>query len=292
MKKKGIIYKFRRKLQVALLNLTSYEFMTKLYYFIVFKRKLNLKKPYYFNEKINWLKLNYYPKNQDVINATDKYKVREYISKKGLENILNDLIGVWDTWDEVDWASLPHQFALKATHGAQYNIIVDNKNELDEKTVGDQMMKCLSEDFGKFNAEEHYSKIKPRIICEKYLSENMTDYKFFCFNGTPRFFYVAEGFGKLENQKMDFFNLDGTKAHFQTLAYESFDKEVVLPESIDKMIEISKVLSEDFPFVRVDLFEMNDKIYFSELTFTPTAGLMKVTPEETYELWGNYLNVE
>lgn len=285
------VYKLRRKLQEIALNLTSYEFMSKIYYFITFQKKLNLETPYYFNEKINWLKLNYYPNNKNVVQATDKFGVREYIKKKGLEKILNELVGVWENWDELNWDDLPNQLVLKCTHGAQYNIITDDKSKLEEKKVKNKIKKWLSEDYGKFNGEKHYSKIKPRIICEKYLSEDMIDYKFFCFNGTPKFLYVAEGFGQLENEKIEFFNLDGSKAPFKSPKYDTFDEKVELPDNIDEMTEISKTLSEDFPFVRVDLFIMDDKIYFSELTFTPTAGLMKIEPSETYEIWGNYLDL-
>lgn len=291
MSKNGKLYRVRRKLQKLALKLTSYEFMAKIYYFITFKRKLNLKNPYYFNEKINWLKLNYYPENKKVVQATDKYGVREYIKEKGLEEILNELIGVWDSWDELNWEELPAQLALKCTHGAQYNVITDDKSKLNEKDVEKKMKKWLSEDFGKFNGEKHYSKVKPRIICEEYLSEHMIDYKFFCFNGSPKFLYVAEGFGQLENEKIEFFNLDGSKAPFKSPKYDTFDEEVEMPDNFEEMIEISKILAEDFPFVRVDLFTMDGKIYLSELTFTPTAGLMKIEPTEMYEVWGNYLNL-
>src|SRR5690625_987957 len=135
MSKKGILYNLRRKLQTTALKLTSYEFMAKVYYYITYKRKLNLEDPYYFNEKINWLKLNYFPYNAKVIQGADKYEVREYIKDKGLDYILNELIAVWDSSEDIDWDSLPNQFALKCTHGAQYNIIVADKSKLNENQV-------------------------------------------------------------------------------------------------------------------------------------------------------------
>ena len=279
-------------MQVLAQRVFSYEMMTKLYYYVIFKRKINLKNPKYFNEKLHWLKLNYFPYNKDVIRATDKYEVRNYLKEKGMGSYLNELYGVWDSWEEVKWKELPQSFALKCTHGARNNIIVDDKTKFNQVEVGKQMTKWLNEDFSLYNAEAHYSKIKPRIICEKYLQGNMVDYKFFCFHGEPKFFYIASGFGDGENEKMSFFNLNGTRAPFTRPYYKELsDDEIVIPENLDEMIEISKKLSRDFPFVRVDLFSLKGKIYFSELTFTPSGGLMKMEPIETHEVWGNYLNL-
>lgn len=293
MSKKSKLYQLRRQLQVQAMKLTSEEFMAKIYYFIRFRRKLNLNKPSYFNEKLQWLKLNYYPYDENVVVGADKYKVREYVEKKGLGATLNDLIGVWNEWEELDWDSLPNQFALKGNHGQGYNIICEDKTKISEHLVKEKFSKWLSEDFSLFSGEKHYSKIEPKIIAEKYLGGDMTDYKFFCFHGEPKFFYVAKGFGDGDNERMDFFNMDGSKAPFQRTDYPSITEteEVVLPSNLQEMIEISKVLSEDFPFVRVDLFVIENEIIFSELTFTPSGGLMKIEPEEYYKIWGDYIDL-
>lgn len=292
MSDKGKIYNIRRKLQVLALKTLSYEQMTKIYYFIFFKRKINLRNPRYFNEKIHWLKLHYYPKNEEIIKATDKFEVRNFLAKKGFGHYLNELYGVWDSWDEVNWDKLPKKFALKCTHGARYNFIISNKDDYDKNEVGKQVKKWLREDFSLFNAEKHYSFIKPRIICEKFLSGNMVDYKFFCFNGKPQFFYIASGFGHGDNEKMSFFNIDGTKADFNRPYYQEIpDNEIIIPENLNEMIELSKKLSKDFPFVRVDLFSLNGKIYFSELTFTPSGGLVKFEPRTYHKIFGDMLHI-
>lgn len=291
MSKKSKLYKIRRKLQVIALKLTSEKTMAKFYYFIRFKQKLNLKNPETFNEKLQWLKLNYYPYDEKVIIGADKYKVREYVKAKGLGYTLNDLIGVWDSWEELNWNTLPQQFALKGNHGQGYNVICEDKSKISEKEVQEKFNEWLAEDFGMFSGERHYSKIEPKILGEKFLGGDITDYKFFCFHGKPMFFYIAKGFGHGENERMTFFNMDGSVAEFQRSDYpllEDFD----LPEKIDEMIEISKKLSEDFPFVRVDLFMIEGKILFSELTFTPSGGLMPIQPEKYYKIWGEYLNLE
>lgn len=290
MSKRGTLYEIRRKMQVIAQTIFSYETMTKIYYYIIFKRKINLETPKYFNEKIHWLKLNYYPYNTDVIRATDKYEVREYLEEKNLSKYTNELYGVWNSWNEVDWDSLPQSFALKCTHGARNNIIVEDKDKYDKNEVGNQISKWLDEDFSLYNAEVHYSKIKPRIICEKFLDGNMVDYKFFCFNGTPNFFYVSGGAASGQSDYMNFFNMDGSEAPFNRPLYPK-NENIILPDNLNEMIELSKILSEDFPFVRVDLFSIDNKIYFSELTFTPSGGLMKMEPEEVHEIWGNYIDL-
>jgi len=292
MAHKGKLYRIRRKIQVLATKATSYEFMTKVYYYYKFRKKLDLQNPTTFNEKIQWLKLNYYPVNQDVIRCSDKYKVREFVEEKGKSEYLNKLIGVWDKWQDVDWEQLPQKFALKCNHGCGYNIICDNKMDLSRQEVGSKISKWLSEDFSLYNAEPHYASIERKIICEEYLGEDIIDYKFFCFHGKPEFFYIAQGFGHGINERMNFFNMDGTKADFTREEYNEFESEIRMPERLQDMIEISKVLSSDFPFVRVDLFEIDGKIIFSEMTFTPGGGYMTIHPIEYLEKWGSYINIK
>lgn len=291
MSEKGFLYSLRRRAQVNAQKIFSYETMSKFYYYVIFRRKLNLKDPKYFNEKIQWLKLFYYPNRDDVIQGADKYAVRNYLEDRGLGEYLNNLIGVWNSWDEVDWEKLPEKFALKTNHGARYNIICSDKSKLSEKETGNTITKWLSEDFSLYNAEVHYSKIERKIICEEYLEGDITDYKFFCFHGEPKFFYVARGFGEGQDERMAFFNIDGTKADFKRTQYNVLEEDIIIPENLSEMINISKILSKDFPFVRIDLFNLNGKIMFSEMTFTPGGGLMTIEPEDYYRIWGDYLTL-
>lgn len=291
MAQRGNLYAIRRKIQVMATKATSYEFMSHIYYYIKFRKKLNIKNPTTFNEKIQFLKLNYFPYDKNVVRCTDKLLVRDYLEEKGLGKYLNKLIGVWDKWEDVNWGELPQKFALKCNHGCGYNIICEDKNELLEKEVGKKINKWLAEDFSLFNAEKHYTSIVPKVICEEYLGEDIVDYKFFCFNGKPEFFYIAQGFGHGVNERMAFFNIDGTKAPFTRKEYNEFKGEISLPNRLEEMIEVSKILSSDFPFVRVDFFEIDGRIIFSEMTFTPGGGLMIIHPDEYYEKWGNLLDI-
>lgn len=287
---KGIAYFIRRKCQVIALRLTSPEFMSKIYFKIVLKKKLNLENPETFNEKLQWLKLYEWPNNPIAIQNGDKYEVRKYLEEKGMGEYLNDLIGVWDDVEDINWDELPQQFAMKCTHGCGYNIICDSKQDLDIKKTKKLLKRWMKEDFGKFNVELHYSKMKPRIICEKYLGGNMVDYKFFCFGGKASFMYIAQGFGKGEDEKITFFDENGKKADFRRTDYPAFE-EAQLPKQYEKMKELSEKLSQDVPFVRVDWFEAEGKIYFGELTYTPCGGLMKLSPESYDKEIGKKLDI-
>ena len=251
----------------------------------------DLDNPKTFNEKLQWLKLNYYPQNPKVIQGADKYAVREYIQEKGLEHLLTHLYGVWDDAEQIDWEKLPNQFVLKCTHGCAYNIVCKNKSTLDQKSAEKQLNKWLKEDFGAFNVEIHYSMNRHhRIICEEYLGESITDYKFFCFHGIPVFYYVSEGLIDNGQARIGFFDINGEKLPMKRREYKDLcfaDK----PAFFDSMKESAKKLSKDFPFVRVDFFVTNDRYYFAELTFTPGGCMMAFDPESFDLEWGKLIDL-
>lgn len=292
MERDSVIYKTRRKVQVLAHKIFSNEAMSKFYYKIVLKKKLDLKNPQTFNEKLQWLKLKYYPNNPLVVKCSDKFAVRDFIKENGYENLLVPLIGDWENPKEIDWTKLPQKFVLKCNHGCAYNIVCNNKDELNEKETKKQLKKWLKEDFGAFNIEIHYSKIKPhKIICEEYLGENITDYKFFCFNGEPKFIYVSNDLVHDRQAQIGFFNLDGSKMPLKRDDYTDIE-EIKLPSFFDEMKEVAKKLCKYFPFVRVDFFLANNRYYFAELTYTPSACMMPFNPEK-YDLeWGKMLNLK
>lgn len=292
MERDSFLYKARRKAQVFAHKIVSNEAMSKFYYKVVLHKKLNLEKPQTFNEKIQWMKLYYYPKNPLVVNGSDKYAVREYIEKKGMGDKLVLLLGVWDRAEDIPWDSLPQRFVLKCNHGCAYNIVVSDKSKIDKSAVSKQLNAWMKEDFGAFNIELHYSAIKHhRITCEEFLGENITDYKFFCFNGKPECIYVSTDLIHDRQAQIGFFYLDGRKMPLYRDDYTDIP-EVTLPPFYEDMLEDAKKLCEDFPFVRVDFFVANGRYYFAELTFTPGAGMMPFNPEK-YDLeWGNMLNIQ
>ena len=265
--------------------------MSKIYSRIVLKKNVDLATPQTFNEKIQWCKIYAYPCDPLVIQGADKYAVREYVREKGLEDTLVPLLGAWQDAREISWESLPEKFVLKCAHGCAYNILCHDKDALDKKAAVKQLNKWLKEDFGAFNIELHYSRIAPRmIVCEEFLGECITDYKFFCFNGEPKYMYVSNDLVHDRQAQIGFFYLDGTKMPLIRDDYTDLSA-IELPPFFEEMKSAAKTLCEDFPFVRVDFFVANDRFYFAELTFTPGGGMMPFNPDK-YDLeWGQELDI-
>lgn len=291
MERDSRLYKLRRKLQVFASSFLSAEFLSRIYYYIVLKKKLRLKNPVTFNEKLQWLKLNYYPRNVLVVNCADKVKVRDYVKNKGFEFLLTQIYGIYKNTDEINWNGLPNQFVLKCNHGCAYNILCPNKDNFDKVSATKQLSKWLNEDFGKFNQEIHYSQIKERrILCEEYLGDCITDYKFFCFHGKPKVMYVSNDLIHDRKAKIGFFNLDGSKYPLIRDDYANLEN-IVLPPFYNEMVCTAKLLSDNFPFVRVDFFITDNRYYFSELTFTPAGCMMPFNPEKYDYEWGKLIDL-
>ena len=287
---KGLLWEVRRKLQVLAYDLTTPEFVSKVYFKHMMGYSLDLDNPKTFNEKIQWLKLYEWPNNELAVLCGDKYTSRAYIIEKGLGEYLNDLIGVWESVDEVPWEQLPNQFVLKVTNGCGENIICPDKKSLDKRNSIKKLKRWMKDDFGKFNAEPHYSKMKPRIICEKFLGGEMKDYKFCCFGGKVGYLNItSHPDGKIV---MASFTADGEKAPFKRTGDAQYDPDAQLPKKFEKMKSLSEILAVDFPFVRVDWFEVDGRIYIGEMTFTPNGGLGKIEPIEYERYWGEKIDLK
>lgn len=291
MDRDSVFYKLRRKGQVAAAKILPPETVSKIYSKVVLKKNVDLKNPKTFNEKIQWMKIHAYPKMPLVVQCADKFAVRSYIHDKGLDSITVPLLGAWDDAQKINWDELPQKFVLKCAHGCAYNILVPDKDKLDKEATVKQLNKWLKEDFGAYNIEFHYSKIQPRmIVCEEFLGECITDYKFFCFNGEPKYIYVSSDLIHDREAKIGFFYLDGKKMPMVRTDYTDISS-IELPSFFDRMLEDAKTLCADFPFVRADFFIANGTYYFAELTFTPSGGMMPFNPD-SYDLeWGKMLNI-
>lgn len=257
-----------------------------------FKRRLgyslNLRNPRSFNEKLQWLKLYYDPNDALVIQCTDKYEVRQYLNEKGLGRCLNTLLGVWDRPAEIVWSDLPEQFAMKCTHGCGYNILCKSKADLDIGTASRQLEEWLARKYGDFLAEPHYNKIKPRIICETYLGEQLVNYKFFCFHGEPKFMYVVQGDGT--EKRMTCLDMNQRPLPYKQHFLPVIETQGLL-DGFDEMVQICSSLSRPFPFVRVDLYQVGGKILLGELTFTPSAGFECFYPMKYDKEIGAFLSL-
>lgn len=269
------------------------EFCAKTHYYIKFKKKLNLRNPTNFNEKIQWLKFNEF--SEDIYTlCADKYKVREYVAAKGCGEILNELYGVYDDPQEIDYAALPERFALKCNHGAGYNIICSDKSSLDVEKTNRQLNKWLKEDFSSLFIEPQYKKIQRKILCEKYIENERggfpEDYKFYCFNGKPYAVMVCIGREK-GTPKFYYFDMNWNPLPFEDTV-ELMDKKNFpeMPDGFLKMREYAVKLASDFKFVRADFYLLNGDVIFGELTFTPSAGL-DVTLQEADAILGSQLKL-
>lgn len=261
-------------------------------YFALMKKRLNLRNPKTFNEKINYLKFNVFPKDPRVVMCSDKVAVAGYVREKIGENVLVERYGEWKHPEEIAWERLPNSFVLKCNHGCGYNIICADKSKLDKDQIIRKLNSWLNEDFWKVTCEPHYKHIPKKILCERYLGEELCDYKFFCFNGEPLYFYISKTkAGDFHQGEFAIFEKDGTYASFQRSDHKLFKEIPPKPDKLTEMIEIARKLSKDFPFVRVDLFMIEGRILFSELTFTPCSGMMPLEPKEADEWLGELIDL-
>lgn len=262
--------------------------LSKKLYKKVFNKKLNLVNPVGFNEKLQWLKLN---KQTDlIIKCADKYEMREYVKSCGCEEILNDIYGVYDDINNVNFDEFPEKFAIKCTHGCGYNIICKDKNAFDIELSKIKLQGWMNEKFGVKNAETHYLHMKPRIICEKFLDSEgeygLIDYKIYCFNGEPLYTLVCcDREGDIKKQ---FYDINWKKTNFRK---DSCDITIECPQSYDEMIMYAKILSREFEFVRVDFYEVKLKPILGELTFTPAACLSPEYTDEAEEFLGSLIKL-
>ncbi len=242
--------------------------------------KPNIDNPRSFNEKLQWLKL--YNEDPLLTKCADKYLVRDYVKEKIGEEYLIPLLGVWDSPDEIDFDKLPNQFVLKVNWGSGQNIIVKDKSKLDiedAKAKLKEWMKPRSNHYY-YSFEWSYKNIKPKIIAEQFiqqLNNDLYDYKFFSYRGKVKnLFVVSDRFNK---KYFDFYDTDWNKLPFERL-YHNSPNGIAKPQNLDKMISLAERLSKDFPFVRVDFYDIEDKIYFGEITFYPGSGLEAFEPIE------------
>jgi hypothetical protein len=257
----------------------------------VMGREVELKNPVNYNDKLQWLKLNWY--DPIATKCADKYEVRLYVKDKIGEKYLNELYGVYETVDEIDVNKLPQSFVLKATHGSGDNIICENKERINWSKELNRMNRALKKNLYWTTREWVYKDIKPRIICERYLRDESgrppMDYKIFCFNGTPSFIQVdADRFGK---HKQNFFNTDWTPLNIEVDNIPNENLNIERPTTLEEMLELSHLLSKDFPHVRVDFYNIGKKIIFGELTFFHRNGLAKFHPPHIEERIGSLLNL-
>lgn len=289
-----------REVYFKALTVISPKLNTKARYKYLFGEKLDLDNPVTLNQKILWLKLNRYMKDPLVIQCADKVAVREYIKDCGCEEILIDAVAVYNSADEIDWEALPDKFAMKWNFGAGKNIICTDKTKMNKDEVIRKMQKWGREKAWLSHSELQYKYIPRKIICEKLINGEIhtsekwkapEDYKVFCFNGEPEYVMVCVG-RENGHPKFYFFDKEWNFTRLSTdgkAAPENFTLEK--PKCLDKLLEYSRKLTKAFPFVRADFYIENDKVYFGELTFTPSGGMDNKRARDVDEYFGSLLNL-
>ncbi|MBR5781903.1 MAG: glycosyl transferase [Bacteroidales bacterium] len=249
----------------------------------------DLKNPKTFNEKLQWLKLN--DIHEDYAEMVDKASAKEYVKKIIGEEYIIPTLGIWRRFDEIDFSKLPNQFVLKTTHDSGGVVVVSDKSNFDIAEARRKLNKSLRNNYFLQHREYPYKYIQPRIIAEQYMVDESTtelkDYKFFCFHGKCKMLFIATD-RSLGDVKFDFYDTEFNHLPFMQ-GHPWATKEIQKPECFDEMIQIAEKLSEGIPHVRVDLYNINGKIYFGELTFFHFSGNVPFIPHEWDNKIGEWL---
>lgn len=288
--------KIKRFFAVSIRNIVkaiSKKKYIELQYYYITKHKLNFKNPIRYTEKLQYLRYYVYPKWDEVSYCAGRNTVRDYVKKMGYEEILIPIYGIFDKFEDIDFSKLPNKFAMKCTHASGFNYICFDKEKIDIKKLKKKFHKWLKTDYGKKTVEPHYSKIKPQIIIEELLTEDNylpVEYKIHVFNGVAKNLYVVTGRGKdirYTQKYIDWTPFDGSQFN----GWKKSDTQLEKPKNYDKMVKLSEELAKKFPFVRMDFYDINGKIYFSEMTFTPAKGTLILDNDEADFEMGKWLDI-
>ena len=267
----------------------------KVIYFLRTGKLLNLKNPRDLNEKMFWL--SRYWRNPMITLCSDKYKVREFLVQKGCGDMLNEQYGVFDNANDIDFDKLPQKFVLKCNHGSRMNIIVEDKDCLNIEETRKVLNTWLKFQYGR-GTEWQYKPIEPKILVEKYLESKdgkMIEYQIFCFNGKPMFFLVRNDLRKssIDTQSMEYavsYTMDWKRVYMRK-DEEKYKLELPKPANYSKMIDYATRLAEGFPQVRVDFYEIDDKLVFGELTFSSNGSVQSNYKTEYIQSLGDQLEL-
>lgn len=255
--------------------------------------KLDLKHPQTYNEKLQWLKLNdYQPHYTQMV---DKYEAKKYVADRIGEEYIIKTLGIWDSFNDIDFEKLPEQFVLKCTHDSCSNVICKNKENFSKEEAARKIQSCLSRNFYYSGRELPYKNVKRRIIAEEYLEDDryheLRDYKFFTFGGVPKVVHIVSNRQNANEETYgDFFDME-----YNHLALKmGHENAPVIPEQpihFEKMKELTAVLAEGTRHLRVDFYEVNGKVYFGELTFYQDSGFGDIQPPEWNKTLGSWIDL-
>lgn len=267
------------------------EHYVKLMYRCKFNKRLNLEHPETFDEKIQWLKL--YDRNPDYTKLVDKYEVKDIVAAKIGTQYIIPTIGVWDSFDEINFDELPNSFVLKCTHDSGGIVICKDKSTLDMNLARRKIEKSLKRNYYKVGREWQYKNVPPRIIAETLIEDSeehdLRDYKVFVFNGIPKM--VQVDIDRFTNHRRNLYDTEWNYIPAEILYPTNADIKIQKPECLDRMLELAAALSENYPFVRVDFYLANKKILFGELTFLHGSGFEEFRPKDFGMTVGSWLTL-
>ena len=266
--------------QRGLLDHLSDKTYLKLNYRARLGRKLDLENPQTFNEKMQWLKL--YNRKPIYTTMVDKYEVKKYVADIIGERYIIPTLGVWDSFEDIDFDALPDQFVLKTTHDSGGVVVCKNKNSLDKGKTEEKLKSSLNRNYYYHGREWPYKDVKPRIIAERFMQDRdfevLNVFKIFNFNGEPKIIQAIQG-DKTKDESIDYFDTAWNKLVLRQ-NFKNSAKKLPKPETLDEMLELAKKLSKGHPFLRTDFYEVNGKVYFSEFTVFSDSGMAKFEPSE------------
>lgn len=255
-------------------------------YFERVGHKLDWNELHTYTEKMQWAKLFDLDPRKTLL--ADKYAARAWVAEKVGEEHLIPLLGVWDSFDEIDFDSLPDQFVLKTNNGCATNLIVKDKSKLNLKKTRRLVNDWLDMEFSYYNPFEfHYAAIPPKIIAEKFMSDgsgDLADYKFFCFGGEPKFCWID--INRYSDHRRNIYDMDWVLQPWKRKV-ENSDVEIPRPKEFDEMKRIVTALAEGFSHVRVDVYLVGGQVYFGEMTFTSGSGFGRFTPDSADLMLGD-----
>ena len=255
------------------------------------EKKIDLDNPQTYSEKIRYIMLHSRD-NKAMSLCADKYGVRKYLERRKLGFLLNELYGVYNRFEEIDFHLLPDRFVLKCAHGSNYNMICTDKSKFDVKEAKVNIKKWQRENYGYKTGEYFYCRIRPRIICEKYLEDDdgeLLDYKIHCFDGEPKFIQVDFDRNTGKAHTRNFYDTGWKEIPVSVLYPRNRERKLERPKHLEQMLTYARLLSKGFPMVRVDFYYVNGNIIFGELTFAHGCGLEKITPGKYDKLWGKWI---
>ena len=277
---------------MGLTHWMSDERFLKKEYYLAMGKTLNLNTPKTFNEKLQWLKL--YNREPQYTMMVDKYAVKQYVANKIGSQYIIPTLGVWNHFDEIDFDELPNQFVLKCTHDSGGIVICKDKLNLDKRAAKQKLEYYLKRKYYYVHREWPYKNVKPRIIAEKYMSndngEDLNDYKLMCFNGQVKATFVCSDRFSEDGLKVTFYDTNWKRMPFER-HYPASKTDIARPKTYDEMLILAEKLAFKIPFVRVDFYEVHGRVYFGELTFFPGSGYEEFTPEEWDKKLGDWINL-